>query len=88
VPWLHGTLDPKIREFVYIAVDVSVTHQYLPGTHVHIERALEYGATPAEVLEVMQLASIMGIHSFEVTLPILEEELALFESEASRDKTR
>jgi alkylhydroperoxidase/carboxymuconolactone decarboxylase family protein YurZ len=84
VPWLSGTLDPKVKEFVYIAVDVSVTHQYLPGTLVHIENALGYNATPAEVLEVMQLAGIMGIHSFEVTLPILAEELATFENETSR----
>jgi alkylhydroperoxidase/carboxymuconolactone decarboxylase family protein YurZ len=84
VPWVSGTLDPKVKEFMYIAVDVSVTHQYLPGTLVHIENALAYGASPAEVLEVMQLASIMGIHSFEVTLPILADELASFESETSR----
>jgi alkylhydroperoxidase/carboxymuconolactone decarboxylase family protein YurZ len=76
VPWVAGTLPPKVKEFVYIAVDVSVTHQYVPGTHVHIENALKYGASAAEVLEVMQLASSMGIHSFEVALPIVIEELA------------
>jgi alkylhydroperoxidase/carboxymuconolactone decarboxylase family protein YurZ len=77
VPWVAGTLPPKVKEFVYIAVDVSVTHQYVPGTHVHIENALKYGATAAEVLEVMQIASSMGMHSFEVALPILMEELTL-----------
>lgn len=76
VPWVHGTLAPKIKEFLYIAVDVSVTHQYVPGTHVHIENALKYGATPAEVLEVMQLASAMGMSTLEVALPILLEEIA------------
>jgi alkylhydroperoxidase/carboxymuconolactone decarboxylase family protein YurZ len=82
VPWVSGTLEPKVKEFMYIAVDVSVTHQYVPGTHVHIENALKYGATPAEVLEVMQIASAMGIHSFEVALPIIEDELARAEARA------
>ena len=80
VPWIHGKLDPKIKEFMYIAVDVSVTHQYLPGTHIHIENALRYGATPYELLEIMQLASIMGLQSFEVALPILKEEAAAYKN--------
>lgn len=83
VPWVHGTLAPKVKEFMYIAVDVSVTHQYVPGTHIHIENALKYGATPAEILEVMQLASTMGIASFELALPIVLEEIAQLEQEAS-----
>jgi alkylhydroperoxidase/carboxymuconolactone decarboxylase family protein YurZ len=84
-PWLGGTLAPKVKEFIYIAVDVSVTHQYVPGTHVHIENALKYGATAAELLEVMQLASAMGMSSFELALPILKEEIALLAQErASR----
>ncbi|VVD33446.1 carboxymuconolactone decarboxylase family protein [Paraburkholderia dioscoreae] len=82
VPWVHGKLPPKVKEFMYIAVDVSVTHQYVPGTHVHIENALKYGATPAEILEVMQLASTMGIASFELALPIVLDEIAAREAQA------
>ena len=75
-PWLTGALEPKIKEFIYIAVAVSATHQFAPGARIHIKNALAYGASIAELLEVMQIASAMGIQSFTVTLPILEEELA------------
>ena len=32
VPWMSGPLDPKIKEFVYIAVDAAATHLYVPGS--------------------------------------------------------
>ncbi len=31
VPWDHGTLAPKIREMLYIAIDAATTHLYEPG---------------------------------------------------------
>jgi alkylhydroperoxidase/carboxymuconolactone decarboxylase family protein YurZ len=79
-PWLSGALEPKVKEFVYIAVAVSATHQFAPGTRIHVKNALGYGASAAELLEVMQIASAMGIQSFTVTLPLLEEELARHEA--------
>lgn len=76
VPWQYGTLAPKIKEFIYIALDVSVHHQFVTGTHIHIANALKYGASPQELLEVMQIASVLGMKTFEIALPIVEEELA------------
>ena len=48
---------------------------YVPGLRQHIENALGYGATPAEVMEVFELATPIGIHTFTSGLPILLEEL-------------
>jgi alkylhydroperoxidase/carboxymuconolactone decarboxylase family protein YurZ len=79
-PWLSGALEPKMKEFVYIAVDVSSTHQFAIGTRIHIKNALNYGASAAELLEVMQIASAMGISSFTVSLPMLDEEIARHEA--------
>ena len=76
VVWQHGPLPPKTKELIYIAVNVSVHHQFVTGTHIHIENALKYGATANEILEVMQIASVLGMKTFEVGLSILEEELA------------
>ncbi|MDR5760441.1 carboxymuconolactone decarboxylase family protein [Caballeronia sp. LZ035] len=75
-PWLSGALEPKVKEFVYIAVAVSATHQFAPGTRIHMKNALGYGASAAELLEVMQLASAMGIQSFTVAWPLLDEAIA------------
>ncbi len=75
VPWKTGTLDPKVREFIYIAIDCSTTHLYEPGLRLHIENALRYGATEQEIMEVFQLVSVLGIHTCTTGVPILCEEL-------------
>jgi alkylhydroperoxidase/carboxymuconolactone decarboxylase family protein YurZ len=75
VPWQTGPLEPKVKELIYIAFDASATHMYIPGLTQHVENALALGATPAEVMEVFELASTLGMKTFSVGLPILLEEL-------------
>jgi alkylhydroperoxidase/carboxymuconolactone decarboxylase family protein YurZ len=72
-PWQHGTLEPKIKEFIYIAFDATATHLYEKGLKLHIENALGYGATAQEILEVMEIASVLGIHAVTSAAPILAE---------------
>ena len=79
VPWKSGTLSPKVKELVYIAFDTAATHLYVPGLKLHIENAIGYGATPQEILEVMEIASVIGIHAATTAVPILVEEMALLE---------
>lgn len=76
VPWKTGTLSPKVKELVYCAFDTAATHLYVPGLKLHIENAIGYGATPQEVLEVMEIASVLGIHAATTAAPILREEMA------------
>jgi alkylhydroperoxidase/carboxymuconolactone decarboxylase family protein YurZ len=75
VPWKTGTLEPKLRELVYVAVDAATTHLYEPGTRIHMENALRRGATPAEIMEVLALTSVLGVHTISVGLPALLDEL-------------
>lgn len=75
-PILSGVLEPKTIEFLAIAVDASCTHMYAPGVRRHIRKALELGATQEEIAAVLQLTSILGIHSLSLGAPILQEELA------------
>ena len=82
VPWKSGTLSPKVKELVYIAFDTAATHLYVPGLKLHIENAIGYGATAEEILEVMEIASVIGIHAATTAVPILVEEMALLEDEA------
>lgn len=76
VPWHTGTLSPKVKEFIYIAFDTAATHLYVKGLKLHIENAIGYGATPQEILEVMEIASVLGIHAVTTAAPILLEEAA------------
>jgi alkylhydroperoxidase/carboxymuconolactone decarboxylase family protein YurZ len=69
--WEHGVLEPKVKEFMYIAFDASATHMFVPGLRQHIANALRYGASGAEIMEVFELASGIGIEAFAMALPAL-----------------
>ena len=71
VPWKHGGLEPKVKELIYCAFDCSATHLWLPGLELHMRNALGYGATPLEIMEVIQIASVLGTHAFELAMPAL-----------------
>lgn len=71
-PWRLGVLEPKVREFIYIAFDTSPTHMHLTGLRLHINQALDHGATPEEIVEIMALAGSMGLQSLKVGVPILD----------------
>lgn len=76
---MSGVLEPKVLEFIAIAVDASCTHMYAPGTRRHIRKALELGATPREITAVLQAVSVLGIHTSSLGAPILLEEMAAIE---------
>jgi alkylhydroperoxidase/carboxymuconolactone decarboxylase family protein YurZ len=63
-PWREGTLAPVVKELLYVAIDVSTTHLFEPGVRIHTRNALRYGATPAQVLQVMQIVSCLGMQSY------------------------
>jgi alkylhydroperoxidase/carboxymuconolactone decarboxylase family protein YurZ len=74
-PWRHGALEPKVKALVQLTVDAAATHLYAPGVRHHVRRALELGATEAEIVETLELTATMGIHACNVGVPILLEEL-------------
>jgi alkylhydroperoxidase/carboxymuconolactone decarboxylase family protein YurZ len=46
---------------------------YAPGMRIHASQALKYGATMEELIETLELTSILGVHSVTIALPILRE---------------
>jgi alkylhydroperoxidase/carboxymuconolactone decarboxylase family protein YurZ len=76
VPWEKGTLEPKVKELIYVAIDAATTHLFEPGIRIHVQNALKYGATVEEIMEVYELTSVLGIHTCTIGVPILLEELA------------
>ncbi|MEN9717529.1 MAG: hypothetical protein RIQ99_407 [Pseudomonadota bacterium] len=75
LPVRKGALDPKTYELIAIAVDASCTHLYAPGTRRHIAKALDLGATPEEIMAVLQCVAVLGIHSVALGAPMLAEEM-------------
>ena len=75
IPWRKGVLPPKMKELIYIAIDASTTHLYEPGLRQHIQNAIKYGATKEEIMEVLELTSVLGIHTCTLGVPVLLEEM-------------
>jgi alkylhydroperoxidase/carboxymuconolactone decarboxylase family protein YurZ len=73
VPWRTGVLEPKIKELMYCAFDAAATHLYVPGLKLHMRNALRYGATAEEIMEVLEIVSVIGIHGAVLAAPMLEE---------------
>jgi alkylhydroperoxidase/carboxymuconolactone decarboxylase family protein YurZ len=75
VPWKKGPLEPKVKELVLCAIDAAATHLYEPGIRAHMRRAIRYGATQEEIMEMLEIASVVGIHGALIGGPMLEEAL-------------
>jgi len=75
VPLQHNHLQDKVKEFIYIAINASSTHLFTPGIQMHVSAAVDFGATRAELMEVLELASTVGIHAANVAMPILLDVL-------------
>ena len=80
VPHKNGPLPQKYKELIMIDINAATTHLYAPGVRRHMQNALKQGATREEILEVIQLTTVMGIHSCNLAIPILMEETAKLES--------
>ncbi len=73
VPHNNGPLPQKTKELIMIAINAATTHLYGPGVKRHMENAIKAGATKEEILEVIQLTTVMGIHACNLAIPMLME---------------
>lgn len=76
-PWRHGVLSPKIKEFVYCAFDAAATHLYVPGLKMHMKNAIGYGATSEEIMEVLEIVSLIGMDGPESAATVARDELRM-----------
>lgn len=74
--YIGNVLSPKLAELLSIAFDASITHMYAPGTRRHIKAALAHGATVEEVMAVLKVCVALGVQACNLSVPILEHELA------------
>lgn len=79
VPWTNeggkGVLEPKVKELVYCAFDTAATHMYQPGLKLHMRNVLNYGGTKEEIMEVLELATLLSISTLDVGLKVLDHEM-------------
>lgn len=60
-PARTGPLSERMVELIYVALDSSASHLFEAGLHTHIKRALEAGATPADIVDVLHLVAVQGM---------------------------
>jgi alkylhydroperoxidase/carboxymuconolactone decarboxylase family protein YurZ len=75
IPWQAGHLEPKVKELVLCALDVAATHLYKPGIKTHMRNAIRHGATQDEIMELLEIVSVIGIHGSLLGVPMLEENI-------------
>ena len=71
-----GPLTPKFTQFVLLAANASITHMNKEALQTNINRARELGASDAEMREVLQISSVLGIHGYMVGATVALEEAA------------
>jgi alkylhydroperoxidase/carboxymuconolactone decarboxylase family protein YurZ len=76
LPWRQGVLPPVVKELVYIAFDAAATHLYVPGLKLHMRNAVRLGGSAEEIVEVLEVVSVIGVHAVTTAVPILAEELS------------
>jgi alkylhydroperoxidase/carboxymuconolactone decarboxylase family protein YurZ len=60
LPWQSGSLAPRLKELLYVAIDSTPTHVYVPGLWIHVANARGLGASPGDVATVMLAAARAG----------------------------
>jgi alkylhydroperoxidase/carboxymuconolactone decarboxylase family protein YurZ len=74
-PFHNRYLSDKMNELVCIALHASASTLHSNGIRFHIVRALQAGATKAEICEVLLAIVPLGVHSFGFGIPVLLDEL-------------
>lgn len=75
LPYRRGALDPKMREFVFIAIDAQTTHIYSLGIKAHIRQALKLGGTANEIAQILALSAGLGFYTLTTAFPIIADIL-------------
>jgi alkylhydroperoxidase/carboxymuconolactone decarboxylase family protein YurZ len=70
-----NALDGKTRELIFVAIDAATTHLYNTGTLFHIQQARKQGASVEEILEVLEIVTLLGVHSMSEGIPLLLKAL-------------
>ena len=62
-PARTGPLSERMVELIYVGLDSSASHLFESGLNTHLKRALDVGATPADVVDVLHLVAVQGASS-------------------------
>ena len=75
----RNALPRKFKEILLVCLD-AVTF-YEEGFRIHVRNALKAGATEDEIVEALEVCTMISIHYLSVHLPALVEEVDKFKEE-------
>ena len=67
-------LERNYKEMIFIAINDATTHLHASGVHRHIQ-TLKSSYHTNEILALIQLTTIIGIHTMTLGVPILQEDV-------------
>lgn len=73
-PARTGPLSARMVELIYVALDASGSHLFEAGLRTHMAKALEVGATPADIFDVLHLIAAQGLEAVVQAAVVLAEE--------------
>lgn len=59
-PARTGPLSLRMVELIYVGLDASSSHMFEVGLRTHMQRALEVGASHADIFDVLHLVVVQG----------------------------
>jgi alkylhydroperoxidase/carboxymuconolactone decarboxylase family protein YurZ len=72
-PARTGPLSERMVELIYVALDASSSHLFESGLTTHMRRALEVGATQADIVDVLHLVAVQGVACVGQAAELLDE---------------
>jgi len=70
--WEQSELEPKWRELALAVADMSTTHLFSQGAALHVENALQYGATRRQAAAALALTAVFANTAVELGVDALE----------------
>ncbi|MFH1383327.1 MAG: carboxymuconolactone decarboxylase family protein [Chloroflexota bacterium] len=80
----RNALPRKFKEIIAVCMD-AVTF-YDEGLRVHLRNALKAGATEDEIIEALEVSTLLGIHNLSVHLPAVAEEVEKYRKESKKKR--
>jgi alkylhydroperoxidase/carboxymuconolactone decarboxylase family protein YurZ len=80
-PYINNVIDAKSRELINVALSASPISLCKESLKMYMKNAMSHGATEREIIEVLKLVSVLGMHTCGVGVPILVEEYNAFRNQ-------
>ena len=73
-PSRTGPLSMRMVELIYVALDASSSHLFESGLRIHMQKAIDVGASHQDIFDVLHLVAEQGLACVLESIHLLAEE--------------